>query len=463
MKEEIERLCQKHTDLSRKEINYIKQIFLSLPFLADTEEADVFINCPCPGGDSVVVAQAKPRNASSAYRKYILGMFARRLNEPAVDRTLRLGCATRRMKALNQENVPVIQVATPIRYEGKTIGVLTYERFADGWEDGQPFHELFGGVGRNTECDAEKCAARTDWEWVVNCIEEGIILIDCKGFVIFRNAIARQLYKRLGYMEDILGQEYRNICLDKMDMEREAFTEELQMGRYSLRIRKIPDPMEGVSFAVFVSDVTHIKNQERELVLKSVAVQEMHHRVKNNLQTIVSLIRLQVRRIENLQAHELLEETADRIQTIATTHQLLAKKGIDWVSLQEVLGVIADNAIRANKPEQKEVSISVAGKDCMVNSNLATTIALVVNELIHNSLEHAFVGKTKGSIRIRTGKEMDLYGTVSVEDDGRGFDVSRPGHLGLNIVEVLVKEKLRGSLTIASNKNGTHTSFGFQI
>ena len=106
----------------------------------------------------------------------------------------------------------------------------------------------------------------------------------------------------------------------------------------------------------------------------------MHHRVKNNLQTIVSLIRLQVRRIENLQAHELLEETADRIQTIATTHQLLAKKGIDGVSLQEVLGFIADNAIRANKPEQKDVSISVAGKDCMVNSNLATTIALIVPE-----------------------------------------------------------------------------------
>ena len=387
MKEEIERLCQKHTDLSRKEINYIKQISLSLPFLADTEEADVFINCPCPGGDSVVVAQAKPRNASSAYRKYILGMFARRLNEPAVDRTLRLGCATRRMKALNQENVPVIQVATPIRYEGKTIGVLTYERFADEWEDGQPFHELFGGVGRNTECDAEKCAARTDWEWVVNCIEEGIILIDCKGFVIFRNAIARQLYKRLGYMEDILGQEYRNICLDKMDMEREAFTEELQMGRYSLRIRKIPDPMEGVSFAVFVSDVTHIKNQERELVLKSVAVQEMHHRVKNNLQTIVSLIRLQVRRIENF-----------------------GLPGLCWAVFTAVGTYYEpDSAVAVTVFAIALVPIIAGRYGSFVHQRVPVCLRLYVLEEILRSLYSVFVGVQLSTVYLSAVKPFDLY------------------------------------------------------
>lgn len=463
MREKIEKLCHKHTNLSKEEIDYIKQISLSLPFLADTEEADVFINCACSGGDSVVVAQAKPQNASSAYRKYIIGMFARRANEPAVDRTLRLGCTTKRMKALSQENVPVIQVTMPIRYKGKTIGVLTYERLADEREDDPSFHKLFENSEEDAECSAEKYVARTNWRWVVDCLEEGMVLIDNKGFVVFRNAVAQQLYQRLGYVEDILGQEYRNISLDKMDMGREERATEVQVGRYSLRLRKIPAPAKGLSFAIFIEDVTHIKDQERELVLKSVAVQEMHHRVKNNLQTIVSLIRLQVRRTRNIQAYELLEETADRIQTIATTHQLLARNGMDRVSLQDVLRSIANNAVRTNNPGAREISVSVEGKDYKVNSDLATTVALIVNELVHNSLEHAFAGRAKGNIRIRTRKEMDVYGVVSVEDDGSGFDNGQPGHLGLNIVKVLVKEKLRGSLSVSSDPKGTRTSFGFQM
>lgn len=463
MREKIEGLCRKYTDLSMEEIDYIRQISLSLPFLADTEEADVFINCPCSGGDSVVVAQAKPHNVSSAYRKYIIGMFARRANEPAVDRSLRLGCTTKRMKALSQENVPVIQVVMPIRYKGKTIGVLTYERLADGREDDQPFHELFGRGDKGVKCSAEKYEARANWRWVVDCIEEGMVLIDKKGFVVFRNEIARQLYKRLGYIEDILGQEYRNISLDKMDMGREERVSEVQVGRYSLRIRKIPAPTRALSFAVFVADVTHIKDQERELILKSVAVQEMHHRVKNNLQMIVSLIRLQVRRTKNPQAYELLDEAAYRIQTIAMTHQLLARNGMDRVSLQDVLRNVVDNAVQANNPEPRDISVSVEGKDYKVNSDLATTVALIVNELVHNSLEHAFAGRTKGTIRIWTGKETDLYGVVSVQDDGSGFDNGRPEHLGLNIVKVLVKEKLRGSLNVSSGPKGTRTSFGFQM
>ena len=129
MGETVETLCKRHTNLTQKEIAQISQLAEELQRWADMERVDAFINCPCRNGrDSVVVAQAGPQDGNSAYRNSVVGLLSKPANEPAVARTFQLGCMTRRMRAINQERVPVIQVTMPILHEERVIGVLTFER-----------------------------------------------------------------------------------------------------------------------------------------------------------------------------------------------------------------------------------------------------------------------------------------------------------------------------------------------
>lgn len=200
-----------------------------------------------------------------------------------------------------------------------------------------------------------------------------------------------------------------------------------------------------------------------ELILKSVAISEIHHRVKNNLQTIASLLRLQSRRIEDLAVKKAFDESINRIHSIAVTHEILAQKGVDNIDIKEMLTRITDNFKLYSQDAQTEIEFNVGGDEFTVDSDMATSIAMVVNEILQNSLEYAFVDKTKGciDIKIQRGK---IYSTVSITDDGVGFDVNkvRTGSLGISIVKSIIKDKLGGIFDMASSENGTKVVFDFK-
>ena len=179
-------------------------------------------------------------------------------------------------------------------------------------------------------------------------IDEGLLLVDYKGRVSFRNLYARELFQKLGYVRDILGQKYKNVCLtdwSKTPEETERI-KEVHCGNYYLRVRQIPLMKKEIRFAVIIRDITWNREQEKNLVLKSVAVKELHHRVKNNLQTIASLLRLQARREENPETRRVLNESISRILSISATHQLLSQSGEACVSLMEVLENVRRNAVQ---------------------------------------------------------------------------------------------------------------------
>ena len=216
-----------------------------------------------------------------------------------------------------------------------------------------------------------------------------------------------------------------------------------------------------------------IKAREKELVLKAVAVEEMHHRVKNNLNTIASLLRLQSRRTRDHEAQKILHETMNRILSIAITHELLSRVGVDNVSIQEVVEQIRNNALRYSSEDLSDmpIDVTVRGDDFLVSSMVATHVAMVVNELLQNSLNHAFSPKEifKNArqkafvdVIIRRG---NLYSSIEVCDNGVGFDVTKTNDndtLGLGIVQTLVKERLEGKLNITSSKDGTAVIFDFK-
>lgn len=467
-KDIIYELCKQYTDLTDDEIGSIRIMSTVLQSLANLEDADAFIDCPLDNGDSVVVAEAKPSGVPSSYKNSVVGMMAKKENEPAVARTARLGVPTKHMKALTQENTYVIQSVEPIKNGERLIGTLIREK---RMEEQYTIGERLQLSEQSYKTIANVLTHMgNENSWLAECIEEALIMVNQEGTVTFRNSIAKDLYHNLGYIEDVLGQSYENICLIKSDQgkgkpvngnQKNIFTE-ITVGKYTLSISNIYLGRNEVEFAVIIRDMTWMRKQEKELILKSVAIKEMHHRIKNNLQTIASLLRLQIRRTENDETKNVLKETMDRILSISVTHQLLSQSGIDYVKIGDVILNIKNNVTRYFYQPQYNIEILLEGDDFEVESEIATSVALVINELLQNSLKYAFTKRDNGIVRINV-TEGSLYSRIKVSDNGHGFNVEniKQEGLGLKIVQSLVEDKLHGNLKIKSGKHGTTATFDF--
>jgi two-component sensor histidine kinase len=457
MGETIKRLCEEYTDLIEAEIQVIQMMAKTLQPLANLEGADIFIDCPCIKGDAIVVAEAKPEDDPSSYNNSVVGMLAKEENEPAVARTLKLGIATKYMKARTQEDKYTIQAVEPIRYNTKVIGVLIRERRITE-EENEPQQDRYKAV------EVPISRMINDKNWLMESIDDGFLLVDKKGYVIFRNLYAKDLFQKLGYVKDILEQKYKNICLSDYDekSDLEEYITEVGLGNYFLRIRHIPMKEGGLQLAVIIRDITWNKEQEKSLVLKSVAIKELHHRVKNNLQIIASLLRLQARRTKSEETSRVLYESINRILSISVTHQLLSRNGMEQVSLREVLNTVKNNAVQPFLRPSLKLGLELTGDDIVVDADIATSAALSVNELLQNSMKYAFEGRQEGSIEISINKGK-VYSTITVRDDGVGFenDSKRKDSMGLNIVESMVRDKLHGNLNVVSTKQGTKVTFDF--
>ncbi len=458
MQKLIYQLCRKYTDLSEEEIQVIEMMAGTLQPLANLEAADIFVDCPCKDKDAVVVAEAKPEEVPSAYKNSVVGMLAKEENEPAVARTFRLGVATKYMKARTQENNYTIQSVEPIKYNSRVIGVLIREKRIK--EDGETSEEW----GSYEAIETPLNHMINENEWLTESIDEGLLLVDYKGRVSFRNLYARELFQNLGYVRDILGQKYKNICLTEWSDTPEGADriKEVRCGNYYLRVRQIPLMNQNIRFAVIIRDITWNREQEKNLILKSVAVKELNHRVKNNLQTIASLLRLQARREEKEETRQVLYESISRILSISATHQLLSQSGEACVSLMEVLENVRRNAVQPFLRTDLSFNLEITGDNLVVDSEIATSVALAVNELLQNCMKYAFMGRKEGHVWIRIEKGK-VYSRLTVKDDGIGFDPEkiRSGSLGLNIVKTMVQDKLHGKFTIRSGREGTEAEFDF--
>lgn len=468
MPETIEILCKKYTNLTDEEIETIRKMEGSLQVMANLEDADFFIDCMTTNETTaIVVAEAKPQNVPSSYKKTAVGLLVEPHNEPAVTRTFKLGLPTKQMKAVTQENINVIQSVEPISHGDSIIGVLIKEKNASK-------HSERSTRIRFTDQSYAKLAkvlTRLDREgwWLAECIDEAVILVDMDGYISYRNKIAWKLYQKLGYTIDILGQSYSRVAVHGSDLEwfdQDANYSgiEVNAAGLDLTVKQISLKNNNVDFAVMIQDITQIRNNEKELILKSVAVKEMHHRVKNSLQTIASLLRLQGRRTKSQEAKEVLDESMNRILAIASIHELLAKEGVEQVNIRDVLEEIKNNTMRYFFKPAMNIVVEINGEGFQVDSEVSTSVALVVNELLHNSLQYAFNSKSNNKKITITIKQTEGQCHISVEDNGIGFDINsiRENSLGLSIVFSIVKDKLKGTINVSSSEQGTCISFKFR-
>jgi len=213
-----------------------------------------------------------------------------------------------------------------------------------------------------------------------------------------------------------------------------------------------------ISMLQTLANQTALAIENASLVVKSAMVREMHHRVKNNLQMIAMLLRLQLRDGREVSGREVLTETINRILSIAGVHEILAADGLRQVAVHEMLARVAQTVQQTMARPGLALEIKVSGDDLSLPSQQATSLALVVNELLQNALEHAFEGRSGGTVMITLAAGRDTL-RVEVQDDGvglpQGFAPDRSAGLGLQIVHTLVGSDLKGQITFGG-PGGTH-------
>lgn len=307
----------------------------------------------------------------------------------------------------------------------------------------------------------------------VDRLSENVLIFDGDGYLITANEEAKQLYKKLGYQDEIIGLFYDNLTLDyytfdyiKFRAERSSsnwfFDVETHYLQYYFTI-KYSWIKNKQRLVVIIQDTTEVKKREEELVLKAVAIREIHHRVKNNLQSIVSLLKIQERRAQLDETKKVLHDSISRIMTIASTHELLSKQVDSYTSLKQTLTTVIHN-FHHMFGNFRDIEIFMHVDDSIyVTTDQVVTISLIVNELLQNIFDHAYLPNQSGKVQI-IGKIVDSKIYIEVSDDGCGFDTKtvKADSLGLLIINGYVKDKLKGKLNIESGKSGTKVYFRFQ-
>jgi len=213
-----------------------------------------------------------------------------------------------------------------------------------------------------------------------------------------------------------------------------------------------------------LANQTALGIENANLAMNAMLVREMHHRIKNNLQTVAMLLRLQLQGGGEISAREALQQTVSRIMSIAAVHDALSQEGFRLIDITTLIRQTAQIGTSAMLKPGQMIRVHVEGGTVRMPSQPATTIAIVTNELIQNALEHGFAGRSEGMIRVDV-REDEKRISLTVLDDGTGLppDFDRTRSLGLQIVEALVTEDLRGEFSLLNNEDGQGTTARVQM
>ena len=308
---------------------------------------------------------------------------------------------------------------------------------------------------------------------------DGVVELDEAGIVQWTSPNARSAFHRFGIagaMEGITLAELSTEVLQSRSpvdeslplvlMGRAAWRSDMQARGGTLSLRAVPLTENGTrtGAVILVRDVTELRRRERELITKDATIREVHHRVKNNLQTVAALLRMQSRRMKTDEAREALAEAMRRVSTIALVHESLLQGSQEAVHFDEVidrclrLAVDAASATVHRAGTQKltdtqvEVRTRKVGRVGSIRAEEATPLALVVTELATNAVEHG-LSETGGTLTIRSDRKGSHL-VIAIEDDGEGMGAAKPTGLGTNIALTLVQGQLGGTLTWEDRPEG---------
>ena len=206
-----------------------------------------------------------------------------------------------------------------------------------------------------------------------------------------------------------------------------------------------------------LANQTALGIENTRLVTNAAVVREMHHRIKNNLQTIAMLMQLQLADAAQLTARQVLHDNIHRVHAIAAVHEVLSERGFHLVDVRDVVTRIAQMTALSMTLPDVDLDIQVFGEALFLPSRVTTLLALAINELVQNALEHGFRGRTSGTVRISIGLTPEEV-AILVSDNGRGLPEPLQRGLGLELVENLIQGDLNGRIRFHRLHTGTEVS-----
>jgi two-component sensor histidine kinase len=468
-------LTTEFTSLLQPSVDHLLRLTVSWSLLADLSFSDMLLMTKVdeltnPGEDNfVVLGQMRPNNRSTLMNEDLVGTLQRGDAWPLVRQAFDGGMRVvgEAMIENVEDRVPVWCV--PVRFEGVIVAVLVRLQGplrgpASLYEQAylSVFERLCDMVADATFPYREDDVAGPGMPRV----GDGIILIDGDGLVEFATPNATNALHRLGIYAPAEGRSLDDLGLRVRVIERTLefgipAMDEIDRGHdVAIVFHCVPllERGEVTGLITLVRDVSDLRKLNRVLLSKEAAVREVHHRVKNNLQTISSLLRLQARRSDIAETRTALLEAERRIRSIAVVHEVLSREPGEEVVFDDIvrsLVLLVEDTVLALHP----VEIVVNGELGVLSTDLATPLAVALAELLTNAVEHAFTdfgGKHNQHVGIVT---LNLYqeddnAIAEIRDNGRGlgedFSLEVPTSLGLSIVRDLIRAQLHGSIEMKS-------------
>ncbi|MGY4653114.1 sensor histidine kinase [Mycobacterium sp. URHB0021] len=466
-------LLAEHTMLPGNAVDHLHAVVGEWQLLADLSFADFLMWVCRDDGVLVCVAQVRPNTAPTVLLADAVGTITDAGVLPLVTAAFESG-AIGRETPMGQQDSPGLNVeAVPVRYGNEVVAVLTHQtalgaRKASPLETayldcaGDLLHMLSEGTFPNV---GDVAMSRSSPR-----VGDGFLRLDEAGVVTFASPNAISAFHRMGFTAELEGHNMvgvtRPLISDPFEAHELAnhvrdslaggssMRMEVDAGGATILLRTLPLVVHGaaVGAALLIRDVTEVKRRDRALLSKDATIREIHHRVKNNLQTVAALLRLQARRTNNAEGRDALIESVRRVSSIALVHDALSMSVDEEVNLDEVVDRILPIMNDVAVPDNMDMPIRInrVGDLGVLDADRATALIMVITELVQNAIEHAFDATTQqGNVTIRAERSARWLDVV-VHDDGRGlpegFSLEKSDRLGLQIVRTLVSAELDGSL-----------------
>ena len=481
----LQELVRAHTDLDEDDVAWLQRLMADWQILADLSFADLVLWLPDSEGKGYWAGgQMRPTTGPTALVDDVLGTFIPTGRRRMLDEAYELGRLVREGDPEWRDDVPVRVEVIPVRRAGRVIatiarntnllGVRTPSRLELSYL--QTASDLTQMIAAGFFPLAGQRSDHADSPRV----GDGFVRLDAAGTVVYASPNGLSAYRRLGLQGDLAGLVLADLTRDlvpprhRPDEEtlsavlggRDGRETEVGTDDVTLIVRSIPLRPNGdrSGALLLVRDVSELRRRDRELITKDVTIREIHHRVKNNLQTVAALLRLQARRTHAEDAKAALEEAVRRVGSIAIVHETLShsmEETVDFDQIADRLGAMVVDVSGVETP----VRVVREGSFGALPSESATPLAMVLTEVLQNAVEHGFAdrsgapeGRREGRVTVTARRIVGRLHVV-VEDDGaglpEGFDLDGSTQLGLSIVRTLVESELGGIFEIGPGVRGT--------
>lgn len=469
-----EQLPASPSGLSAEDRSWLNSLVDEWSLLADLAFADLILWVP--DGDEVfrVLAQVRPNTGPTALEDDVVGAEISHDPEHLVTEAYLSGKICHSSEHLADAGLPVDITTVPVMSSRRCIGVVEMHSNRLGLRNPGVLEDayleaaelLVGMVHRHQFPHPGDRRV----PWVSPRVGDGMLRVARDGTVAYASPNAVSAFRRLGLATDLFGEDFvavsRSLLPGRAPVERSATDlltgggaaeVDLETDRANVRVRVLPllDGTTQAGYVVLCRDTTELRSRERQLVTKDATIREIHHRVKNNLQTVAALLRLQSRRISSAEAKAALDDAMQRVAAIAVVHEMLSQ-GFD---AEVMFDDVADRLLRMVSDVASTggyVRMVREGSFGSVPADVATSLSLVLTELCQNAIEHG-LGSASGQVLVKPSQQNGRL-VVEVENFGEplppDFDLATSTSLGLSIVSTLVAD-LGGEFTLTSGEQST--------